>query len=230
MNSDLEQRLREALHRDAARARLVNPNRPATSDTRSVPGAQRRTRSSKGRVAAAAVIALIAAVGAGVWFMNARDRDVGVITTPDPAASSTTTTEPATPTSEPGDARFIDTVEGAREFRVDDVVVTVQCVDKRTSHEASLARRELILGGVVTANPGGVAMVDDVNVAVGDRLALIIREDHPDGHRDTLYHPSIWYGDQASEHTGSCIELVVSVPSSLDGGFFSTGTFRLEIG
>ena len=230
MNSDLEQRLREALHDDAARARLINPDRPAESDPRLLPGAQHRARSPRRLVAAAAAIALIAAAGAAVWFENTRDRDVGVTTTPDPADSSTTTTEPATPTSEPGGARYIDTVEEAGEFRVDNVVVTVECADKRRSFGATFERRELILGGVVTANPDSVAMVDNVNVAVGDRLALVIREDHPDGHRVTLYHPSIWYGDRASEHTDSCIDLVVSVPGSLDGGFFSTGYFRLEIG
>jgi hypothetical protein len=57
-------------------------------------------------------------------------------------------------------------------------------------------------------------------VAVGDLLALIIREkpEHV-GQRVTLYQPSLWYGAKASEQ-GSCNELVDSVPENLDGGFF----------
>ena len=96
------------------------------------------------------------------------------------------------------------------EFRVDNVVVTIQCAGTRTRHG------DLILGGVVTDNTDGIAMVDEVNLAVGNPLALIIRN----GASVTLYHPSLWYGEPASRHAGSCIDLVESVPDSLDGGFF----------
>ena len=73
MNGDLEQRLREALHDDAERARLLNPDRPADPDDRSLPGAQHPARSSRRLVAAAAAIVLIAAAGTVVWFHNDRD-------------------------------------------------------------------------------------------------------------------------------------------------------------
>ena len=122
------------------------------------------------------------------------------------------------------------------EFRIANVVVTLQCMDTRTLSGSDFDRRDLILGGEVTANPDGLATLDAVqvtddpdglathavNVAVGDRLALIIREDddRPGSPRVTLYHPSLWYGDEASEHAGSCDELVASVPGALDGGFF----------
>ncbi len=96
------------------------------------------------------------------------------------------------------------------EFLVDNVVVTIQCAGTRTRHG------DLILGGVVTDNTDGIAMVDEVNLAVGNPLALIIRN----GASVTLYHPSLWYGEPASRHAGSCIDLVESVPDSLDGGFF----------
>ena len=110
MSSDLEQRLREALHDDAARARLVNPDRPADPDERSLPGAQHPARSPRRLVAAAAAIVLIAAAGAVVWFNNARDRDVGVTTAPDPD-STTVTTESATTTPEAGGPLDLDAVE-----------------------------------------------------------------------------------------------------------------------
>jgi hypothetical protein len=101
------------------------------------------------------------------------------------------------------------------EFRVGNVVVTIQCAGTRTYVG------DLILGGVVTANTDGSATLDDVSVAIGDVLALVIR-DKPvhAGQRVTLYDPSIWYGEQAAQHDGPCSELVESYPFSLDGGFF----------
>ena len=232
MSSDLEQRLREALHNDATRARLVNPERPVDPDARSLPGAQHPARSPQRLVAAAAAIALIAAAGA-VVFDYARDRD------PD--------TESATPTAEAGNpttlakgedvkvAGFgglagatlnIDTVEKngqvTGELRVDNVVVAIHCAGARMSTGAQLNGRDLILGGEVIGNADDLATLDHVNVAVGDLLALIIRDDRPGGQRVTLYHPSLWYGEQASEHAGSCNELVESVPSNLDGGAFDS--------
>ena len=176
MNGDLEQRLREVLHDDAERARLLNPDRPADPDDRSLPGAQHPARSSRRLVAAAAAIALIAAAGTVVWFHNDRDRDVGVTTAPDPD-STTVTTESAPTTPEAGGPLDLDAVEETEEFRVDNVVVTVQCTGTRGSTGSDPDRREVILGGEVTDNQDGVAMIDGVNVAVGDLLALIIRED-----------------------------------------------------
>jgi Tol biopolymer transport system component len=116
------------------------------------------------------------------------------------------------------------------EFRVGNVVVSIQCAGRRRTPGDNL-----ILGGVVTDNEDGLATLDDVNVAVGDRLALIIREDAIPGGRDqsvTLFHPELWYGAQASEYDGSCSELVESVPSGLDGGFFEPviGDNRIETG
>lgn len=102
------------------------------------------------------------------------------------------------------------------EFRVGNVVVAIQCAG------STFDGRDLIVGGVVTENDGAPRL-DDTTVAVGDLLALIIRHDGaPDGRtqRVTLYQPSLWYGEQANEHTGSCIALVDSVPFNLDGGFF----------
>lgn len=95
-------------------------------------------------------------------------------------------------------------------------MVAIQCAGARSG-------KYLILGGVVTDNTDGPARLDDINVAVGDLGALIIRKGLPPvGQRVTLYHPSLWYGEQASEHAGSCNDLVESVPSSRDGGFSTT--------
>ncbi len=80
--------------------------------------------------------------------------------------------------------------------------------------------RDLILGGVVSDNTEGLAMLDDVNVRVGRLLALIIRGNDDVGQRVTLYQPSLWYGEQADEHAGSCDDIVESVPPNLDGGYF----------
>ncbi|MEY2423635.1 MAG: hypothetical protein QOI95_3702 [Acidimicrobiaceae bacterium] len=108
------------------------------------------------------------------------------------------------------------------ELRVGGVLVTLECANTRMLSGADFDRRDLILGGEVTDSPDGLATLDDVNVAVGDGLALIIREDEdrPDSRRVTLYHPSLWYGEQASVHAGSCEELVASVPANLDDGYF----------
>jgi Tol biopolymer transport system component len=103
------------------------------------------------------------------------------------------------------------------EFRVGNVVVAVQCSGSTNGG------RDLILGGVVTENVDGPGRLDETTVAVGDLLALVIRhDDAPDGRtqRVTLYQPSLWYGEQADEHAGSCTALVESVPPGLDGGFF----------
>ena len=81
------------------------------------------------------------------------------------------------------------------EFRVTNVVVTIQCADTDTDGE-------IILGGEVTADPDG-------NVAVGDLLALIIREGDPD-------LVALLAND---DNAGSCTELL-SVAFNLDPGDF----------
>ena len=106
------------------------------------------------------------------------------------------------------------------EFRVDNVVVTIQCTGTRSLTGSDSNGRDLILGGEVTDNPDGLARLDEVNVAMGDLVALIVRENG----RVTLYAPSLWYGEQAT--AGSCNDLVESVPSNLDGGFFDGGVLN----
>ena len=51
MTTDLEQRLREALHEDAERARLVNPNEPPAPEVRSLTVDQHRRHSARKLVA-----------------------------------------------------------------------------------------------------------------------------------------------------------------------------------
>lgn len=82
MSSELERRLREALHEDAERARLVNPDRPADPDARPLPIAQPPGRSPRRLVAVAAAAALIAA--AGVAVIQDRDQSSGVTTSQGP--------------------------------------------------------------------------------------------------------------------------------------------------
>ena len=161
-------------------------------------------------LAVAAVTVLLALVGASALL----DDDQAVDTTP-------ATEVPVAP--EPPTTLNIDAFEDGAEIRVGQVTVTIQCTGSRPSTGRDLASRDVILGGVVTANPEGLATLDEVNVAIGDLLALIIREHQSGGRPMTLYHPSLWYGEQASEHTGSCSDLVESVPSNLDGGFFHLG-------
>lgn len=94
------------------------------------------------------------------------------------------------------------------EYRVDDVVVTLQCADTDTIDG------EIRLGGEVTDDPDGqgLAVIDDRRVAVGDLVVLVIRERGPDFDQVALY---------ADDRAGSCAELVGSVPYNLDGGFFN---------
>lgn len=108
--------------------------------------------------------------------------------------------------------------EATGQFRVEGIVVAIECADTRTSTGGAPDGRDLILGGQVTVNEDELTTLDDVDVALGDRVALIIREGLPAGQRVTLYEPSLWHGEQAS--AGSCEDLVESVPSNLDGGFF----------
>jgi Kelch motif len=61
MTTDLEQRLRDALHEDAERARLVNPNGPPAAEARPLSVEQDRWHSPRKLVAVAAAVALLAA-------------------------------------------------------------------------------------------------------------------------------------------------------------------------
>jgi hypothetical protein len=105
------------------------------------------------------------------------------------------------------------------EFRVNNVVVTLQCADTERDGQ------DLILGGEVTDDPDGQGLrlgLGRQNVAVGDLLALIIREGQsaPGSYRLSLY---------ANGGAGSCTELVESVPYDLDGGYFGRGQEGLDI-
>jgi hypothetical protein len=104
-------------------------------------------------------------------------------------------------------------------FQTGNVTVMIQCSGTRSIQD------DLILAGVVIDNADGLATLDDVTVAVGDLLALIIREkpEHV-GQRVTLYQ----YGAKPSDQR-ACNELVDSVPENLDGGFFDGVKFGDEI-
>jgi hypothetical protein len=80
--TDLEQRLRDALHDDAERARLVHPHRPVDLDVRPLPIAARPSRSTRRLVAVAAAVAVIAA--AGVAVIQDQDRPPSVTTSAGP--------------------------------------------------------------------------------------------------------------------------------------------------
>lgn len=82
MTTELERRLREALHEDAERARLVNPDGPPVPEARPLSDGQPRQRRARGLVAAAAAGALIA----GAVVVAIQDREPGV-TTEEPAAA-----------------------------------------------------------------------------------------------------------------------------------------------
>lgn len=76
------------------------------------------------------------------------------------------------------------------EFRVDEVVVKVDCADTDTDGV-------IVLGGAVTADPG-------TNVGVGELLALIIREGDPDS--------VALYGNDSGAR--SCTGLLKSIPDN----------------
>jgi hypothetical protein len=125
------------------------------------------------------------------------------------------------------------TGEVTGEFRVDNVVVTVQCADTEFDEQ------DLILGGEVTDDPGGqgllvapgMGLVADPGpgrfVAVGDVVALIIREENASRDSVTLYDTG--YLPPGNGRAGSCTELVESVPGDLDGGFFNPVAFGHHI-
>lgn len=169
--------------------------------------AQRHTHRARGLLAAAAVTIVLALVGAVVL----REDDQTVDTSPaaDPSEGS------ERPTTQ---VDLADIAAGDR-FRVADVVVAIQCTATKSTPDSTM--RDLVLGGVVTENPEGRGTLDGVSVAVGDLLAMIIREGPDDlGRRVTLYPATQWIGGAP---ISACDELVESVPTWVDGGFFHEG-------
>lgn len=136
-----------------------------------------------------------------------------------PGTDSTVDTGPAV--TAPPTTLTLDALEDAEQFRVANITVTVQCTATKSTPDSAM--RDLVLGGVVVDNPDNRRTLDGVSVAVGDLLALIIREDPGRGdlgRRLTLYDNTQWFGGAT---ISSCDELVESVPTWVDGGFFNGG-------
>ena len=70
MTTDLESQLREALHEDARRARLANPDGPRVADVVPVSKSPRRARSGRGLVALAAAAIVVALAVSGIAISN----------------------------------------------------------------------------------------------------------------------------------------------------------------
>lgn len=174
-----------------------------------------RAHRSLGLVAAAALTIVVGLVGAVVL----QDDDQTVDTTPATQGDDPTVTEPVAGSAPPTtQTDLADIVVGDR-FRVADVVVEIRCTAAKSTPDSTM--RDLVLGGVVTENPAGRFSLDGVNVGVGRLLALIIRDGPDDlGRRVTLYPAKEWYN--AAPISG-CDELVESVPTWVDGGFFEGG-------
>jgi hypothetical protein len=90
MTTDLESQLRAALHEDARRARVANPDGPRVPDLVPVSESPRRARSGRGLVALAAAAIVVALAVAGIAISN--DDPSRVATT----APTPTTTPPDT--------------------------------------------------------------------------------------------------------------------------------------
>jgi hypothetical protein len=106
-----------------------------------------------------------------------------------------------------GDAESVASQVGRVAFG-DFYLVALECADTDT------IEGEIRLGGTVTDDPDGHGLaVIDGQVAVGDRVALIIRKWSAD-------HESVAF--YANDSAGSCTKLVDSVPYNLDGGYFSS--------
>lgn len=212
--TDLERQLTDHLHRRAAAAIPRYDlegiehaeNRDIVASPVPIDARDRRGR-PRWLVAVAAVTVLVALAAA----VALRDDGQTVDTTP--------VTEPTTIPAPPTTLSLAD-LEDGRQFRVANVTVTIQCTATKSLPDSDM--RDLVLGGVVTDNPDDRATLDGVSVAEGDLLALIIR-DTPDGYgrpyrRWTLYDNTQWYGGATIT---ACDELVESVPTWVDGGFFS---------
>jgi hypothetical protein len=70
MSTDLERRLRDALHADAQRARLVNPDRPRTTHIASLSDTPLRRRPGRRLVALAAAAIVVVAVSTTALLRN----------------------------------------------------------------------------------------------------------------------------------------------------------------
>jgi hypothetical protein len=244
--SELDDRLKEGRETVATMgppedlwARVVersNDGYAAVLDLTVAPQHRRRPSLWLAVVAVAACLLAVVAVAAAVTA------DRQAVDTVDPAESPTPTTDTTTteaaddgPTTLAkgedveiggfaglaGQTLNIDAVEEdgevTGEFRVDNVVVTLQCADTEFDEQ------DLILGGEVTDDPDGQGLgTGGHNVAVGDQLALIIREGQS---RPGSYMPALYVTGSA----GSCTELVESVRYNLDGGYFTRGQEGIDI-
>jgi hypothetical protein len=237
------------LPEDVQLVRLADPDQPAVENE--------RARSARW-LAAAAVLVLVAAAVALV--RNAGDGDdapVDVVPTTTSEAGGPRTLAKGEDVEIDGIASVselygrtlnIDAVEEdgevTGEFRVDNVVVTLECAGTRRATGVDSTGRDLILGGEVTEDPDGqgllvapgMGLVVDPGpgryVAVGDVVALIIREEGDEGDegvRDSVTLYDSRAVPQGYGSAGSCTELVESVPGGLDGGFFNPESFGHHI-
>src|SRR5262245_43961093 len=83
MTTDLEGRLRAALHEEAQRARLVNPDRPSAPHAVSMLETPQRARSGRRLVALAAAAVVVAIAAAGI-AIRIEDRSRVATTAPTP--------------------------------------------------------------------------------------------------------------------------------------------------
>ena len=236
------------LPEDVQLVRLADPDQPAVENE--------RARSARWLAAAAVLVLVVAAV---VLVRNAGDGEdapVDVVPTTTSEAGGPTTLAKGEDVEIDGfESEFygrtlnIDAVEEdgevTGEFRVDNVVVTLECADTRQATGVDSTGRDLILGGEVTEDPDGQGLLVEPGkglvvdpgpgryVAVGDVVALIIREgdegDEGAPERDSVTLYDSRAVPQGYGSAGSCTELVESVPGDLDGGFFNPVAFGHHI-